>query len=242
MVGAETSRRFYTNIGVIMYTLSHRGFSRVRSIYRVIYRYFDVGGSYTIFYGYPRPRISSPIPTYFMDPPYNRGKVFRVGARLVQNPVVLYINLDSDCLKEDLITESVENVMNGDSLLYFTVPLTATEFLDAYRVSVYRIFEELKLLQNLQYPSYTIVVGVRKLFLSTDYTPWSIEPLVAIDTSADAVRVRNDTCIDTIPREITGFGKVLMDMLAKKLTYKLVSKGVLKQGQGVQILYEGDRG
>ncbi|MEM4053481.1 MAG: hypothetical protein QW646_07005, partial [Ignisphaera sp.] len=72
--------------------------------------------------------------------------------------------------------------------------------------------------------------------------PWSIEPLVAIDTSADAVRVRNDTCIDTIPREITGFGKVLMDMLAKKLTYKLVSKGVLKQGQGVQILYEGDRG
>ncbi len=231
MAGIEAERRFYTNVSTVMYTLSHRGLSKTKYVYRVIHRYFDVSESYIIFYGYPRPKVSPPIPLYLLDPPYSRGKLFVVGAKLVQNPVILYINLDSNCLKEDLLIDAVEGIIDGHFQLYFTVPLSTPEFLEAYRASVYGMIKEFKPLENLQYPSYTIAIGKRKLFLTADYTPWSIEPLIALDTPMELVRIRNDTCIDAIPEEVRGFGKIFMDILAKKLTLKLASRGMLKQSK-----------
>lgn len=226
MASTETLRRFYADVGVVMYTLSHRGLSKAKHMYSVIQRYFDVGESYVVFYGYPRPRIALPMSTYFLDPPYSRGKVFIVGAKLVQNPVILFINLDSTCIKEDLVMESVESIIDGVSQLYMSIPLTDSEFLEAYKASVYRILEKLQLLQDLQYPSYTIVVGKRKFFLDTDYTPWSVEHLIAVDLPGSSIKIRNNKCTDQIPREVAGFGSRFIDILTKKLTAKLAVKGV----------------
>lgn len=226
MKDSKTLRRFYTDVGVVMYSLSHRGLSRARYLYGVIRRYFNVEETYVVFYGYPRPKAALPIATYFIDPPYSRGKIFVVGANLVQNPVTLFINLDSKCIKEESIVEAVESLVGGIFQLYMSIPLTDSEFLEAYRSSVYRVLENLGLLLGLRYPSYTIVAGRRKFFLSADYTPWSVEHLIAIDLPSSAVKVVDDSCIDTIPRELSGFGSRFMDMLAKKLTTKLATKGV----------------
>lgn len=234
MAGIDITRRFYTDVSVVMYSLSHRGISRVKHIYKLIHSYFDVDESYVIYYGYPRPKTALPIQTYFLDPPYSRGKVFVVGAKLVQKPVILYVNLDSSCLSENLILDSVESVIDGSFQLYLTIPLTSTEFLEEYRASPYRVLEKHRLLEDLQHPSYSIVVGRRKLFLTADYTPWSVEQLVALDTSTKLIGVRNDGCTDVIPGEVVGFGKVLMNILTKKLTSKLVSKGMLREVRGVE--------
>ncbi len=225
MNSREISRRFYTDVSVVLYTLSQKGFPKAKQIYKVIHRYFDVGESYIVFYGYPKPKLTLPLSTYFLEPPYNRGKIFVVGAKLVQNPVVLFLNLDSNCLEEDEIIDSVENVINGKSQLYFTSPSIDNEFLEAYKNLVYRILEKVGL-EDILYPSYNIVVGRRKFFLSTDYTPWSIEPLIAVNIPRKFIRVKNDGCIDSIPKEFTGFGNIFMDILAKKLISKLDLKEI----------------
>lgn len=224
----DTVKRLYTDVGVVMYTLSQRGISRVKKMYRLVHSYFDFDESYVIYYGYPRPKAALPIQTYFLDPPYSRGKVFIVGAKLVQKPVVLYLNLDSNCLNEDLILNSVESVIDGSFQLYLTIPLTSAEFLEDYKAILNQIMERYRYPEDLQHPSYSVVVGRRKLFLTAEYTPWSIEPLVALDTPIKLVGVENSACVDVVPEEIAGFGKLLMSILAKKLSSKLASRGLVR--------------
>jgi hypothetical protein len=220
MNSREASRRFYTDVGVVLYTLSQKGFFKARQIYRFIHKHFDINESYVVFYGYSKPKSTLPLSTYFLEPPYNRGKIFVVGAKLVQNPVVLFLNLDSNCLKEDEIVDSVENIINGKSQLYFTSPFIDKEFLEAYKNLVYGILEKVGL-GNILYPSYSVVVGRRKFFLTADHTAWSIEPLIAVGIPREFIEVKNDGCIDSIPKEFAGFGNILMDILAKKLISKL---------------------
>lgn len=221
----------------IGYTLSGRLSKNAKNIVLDKDLFYDV---YTIVYGFPKERIYVALRTIYLDVPYARGYVYLYGATLTQTPITLFLNLDSKCIRRNIVEKAVELISEGSHSLYMAIPFTNNTLLSLYRDKIYKILKNLGIGLDLLYPSYTLVVGKSRIFKDSPYTIWSTEILASIlielILAKDRVKVEDMGCLDNVPLAMQGVERTYVERLGVDLINMLTNIKIIDEKQAREYL------
>lgn len=221
----------------IGYTLSGKFSKHVKDIVSDRDIFYD---SYTMIYGFSRSRVYTELRTIYLDVPYGRGYVYLYGVALTQTPITLFLNLDSKCIKRNIVEKAIELISEGAHSLYLAIPFTNDAFSLLYRNRIYRLFKSLGIGLDLLHPSYTLVVGKNRVFKDSPSTIWSTEILAAIlielAVGRNRVRVEDVGCVDGIPLATQGIESIYIERLAIDFINMLVSRKIIDEKQAKEYL------
>lgn len=233
MVLAPKSRG---RVSLVIYLATERGVRNARRIYKSIEDSISVVDTYIVYYGLRAFKQLMDIPTFHSEPPYCRGKAILSGANLVISPVIVVVNGDTSCFSIDSINNAVAKVLSGEALLHLSKPQTNADFTDVYRSFLQGILRELGIAQSILYPSYSIIVGLRKFLTTIPYSIWSIEQLAAMNLREEALVVENNSCIDSTIDYIKGFEKVFVKDLVKKAVEMALQRNTISKDKAEEYL------
>lgn len=198
--------------------------------------------SYAIVYGLPRKKVYTKLKTLYLDMPFARGYTFLYGSALVRTPTVLYINLDSKCLKTSDVGKALELIYEGHYSLYLATPFTNDSFTTLYRNKVHKLLHELGIGTKLLYPSYTLVVGKSRIFKDSPHSLWSSEILAAtlieLIFGDSRVKIDNTACIDRTPALLNGLELIYVEKLVNDLISMLIKRKVIDDMYAKKYLQE----
>lgn len=196
--------------------------------------------SYIMVYGFLPQKVYTKINTLYLGTPYSRGYIFSLGATLSQTPVTLFLNLDSKCLRRDIVEKAIETVVGGYNLLYIAIPFTGEDLTALYRDNIYIILKDLSLGSELLYPSYTLVVGKTRIFKDASPSLWGSEVLAALLTELTSgrisVKIDNTECMDRVPQALENLGEIYMGRLLRDIVSMLLSRKVIDENQSREYL------
>ncbi|MCS7127989.1 MAG: hypothetical protein N3E36_01790 [Sulfolobales archaeon] len=223
-------------VSLIIYLATEKGVRNVKHIYKSIEDSISVVDTYIVYYGLGAFKQLMDIPAFHSEPPYCRGKAILSGVNLVTSPVIVVINGDTSCFSIDSISNAVAKVLSGETLLHLSKPQTNTDFTNVYRSFLQDILGELGITQSMLYPSYSIIVGLRKFFTTTPYSMWSIEQLAAINLREEALVVENNSCIDSTIDYVKGFEKTFVKDLARKAVEIALQRNTISRNRAEEYL------
>lgn len=223
-------------MSLIIYLATERGVRNVKRIYESIEDSISVVDAYIVYYGLGGFKQLMDIPTFHSEPPYCRGRAILSGANLVASPVIAVVNGDTSCFSIDSVSSAVTKVLSGETLLYLSKPQTNADFTNVYRSFLQDILGELGIVQNILYPSYSIIIGLRKFFTATPYSMWSVEQLAAMNLREEALVVENNSCMDSTIDYVKGFEKAFVKDLAKKAVEIALQRNAISRNKAEEYL------
>lgn len=235
------SKKFLSKITSVGYTSEGKYNKKLLSILADESLFLE---SFVVTYGFPKQQKKEylQLPTFYIDTPYERGKVFFYGSTVSQTPITFFINIESKCVNVNEVKKAVEMIKEETYSLYLFTPFTSNEMTTLYRESVGKIFKELGIGIDLIHPSYTLVIGKNRVFRDSPYTTWSLEILAAltieITTGRNNFIVKNTECVDTIPKKIKGFEKIYIEKLVKDILNMFEVKKIIDLNQKKKYLNE----
>ncbi|MEM1526526.1 MAG: hypothetical protein QW775_06780 [Ignisphaera sp.] len=221
----------------IGYTLSGKFSKHVKDIVSDRDIFYD---TYAMIYGFSRSRTYTALRTIYLNVPYGRGYVYLYGATLTQTPITLFLNLDSKCIRRNIIENAIELMSEGACSLYLAIPFTNDSFSQLYRNRIYRLFKNLGVGLELLHPSYTLVVGKSRVFKDSPSTIWSTEILAAtlieLTVGRNRVKVEDIGCVDVIPSAMQGVESIYAERLAIDFINMLISRKIIDEEQAKEYL------
>lgn len=233
MVLALKSR---SRVSLVIYLATDRGVRNVKRIRKSIEDLISVADTYIVYYGLRAFKQLMDIPIFHSEPPYCRGKAILSGANLVISPVIVVVNGDTLCFSIDSVNNAVTKVLSGETLLHLSKPQTNTDLTNVYRSFLQGILRELGIAQSILYPSYSIIVGLRKFLTTIPYSMWSIEQLAAMNLREEALVVENNSCMDSTIDYIRGFEKAFVKDLAKKAIEMALQRNTISKNRAEEYL------
>uniref|UniRef100_A0A7C4BC73 Uncharacterized protein n=1 Tax=Ignisphaera aggregans TaxID=334771 RepID=A0A7C4BC73_9CREN len=196
---------------------------------------------YIVFYGFPHKKIIVKSKVFYADPPLIRGKAMKTATKLVRQPVIAIINAESNCITRDLVEKVVDEIEAGEYSIYVSIPYTSTELEKWYKRFAKLILEVLPDTVLPLYPSYSLVVGVRKYFDLEEETLWNFEHLAVFTASLDSkarVRIDDAGCKDQVQPVFSKMEELFAKSMLKGVIKLAVRKKAIEREQGFRILSE----
>lgn len=194
---------------------------------------------YLIFYGVSISRVIWKIPIFYIDPPLIRGYAMKRSVSLVHEPVLVFVNADSKCIEKSLVKNAIEDIELGKYKMFLSIPFTSSNFEKSYNRVVAPILKDVLGINNVNFPSYSLVIGLRKYFDLDEYTLWSYEHLALLNTlfiDKSSVRIEHSECADTIPELFNGVEDIFIKSLAKSIINLAIRQRIIEEKLGKKLI------
>ncbi|MDK6029176.1 hypothetical protein QPL79_07350 [Ignisphaera sp. 4213-co] len=194
---------------------------------------------YLIFYGVSISRVIWKIPIFYIDPPLIRGYAMKRSVSLVHEPVLVFVNADSKCIEKSLVKNAIEDIELGKYKMFLSIPFTSSNFEKSYNRVVAPILKDVLGINNVNFPSYSLVIGLRKYFDLDEYTLWSYEHLALLNTlfiDKSSVRIEHSECVDTIPELFNGVEDIFIKSLAKSIVNLAIRQRIIEEKLGKKLI------
>ncbi len=194
---------------------------------------------YLIFYGVSISRVIWKIPIFYIDPPLIRGYAMKRSVSLVHEPVLVFVNADSKCIEKSLVKNAIEDIELGKYKMFLSIPFTSSNFEKSYNRVVAPILKDVLGINNVNFPSYSLVIGLRKYFDLDEYTLWSYEHLALLNTlfiDKSSVRIEHSECADTIPELFNGVEDIFIKSLAKSIVNLAIRQRIIEEKLGKKLI------
>ncbi|MEM0026886.1 MAG: hypothetical protein QXT53_02030 [Ignisphaera sp.] len=194
---------------------------------------------YLVFYGHPKSKIIEKVPTFYIDPPLIRGYAIRKAMEIVHQPITVLVNADSKCVDKSTIKRAIEDLELGKYKIFLSAPLSSKNFDRLYNGVVIPILKSVLGIHDLAFPSYSIIIGLKKYLDVNENILWSYEHLAALNiliNDKSSIRIENNNCIDTIPDIFNGMEDLFIKSLARSIIKVSVKYGAVEKDFGEKLI------
>ncbi|MCS7367472.1 MAG: hypothetical protein NDF52_06295 [archaeon YNP-WB-062] len=196
---------------------------------------------YVLFYGFPSKRIIMKTKVFYVDPPLIRGKAMKVAIKLIHQPIVVIINAESNCINKDLVEKSIDEIESGEYAIHMSIPYTSTKLEMLYRKATSILLNIFPNVNLPNYPSYSLIVGVRKYFDLDEDTLWNYEHLVTFMALLDGktkVRIDDSNCKDNVQPVFSGMEELFIKSMLKSIIRLAIRRNIIERNIGLELLKE----
>ncbi len=208
-------------LSLVFYTSNTKNIEKSKKIGNSIKKRIEIAEAYVVYYGLEKLSAISSIPLYVVKTPFSRGEALLAGARISLSNILIFVNLDSKCFSLDIIEKSLERILNGEILLNLSSPLTNERLLEIYKKYFHDISTLVPMITELQYPSYSFIVTLKKFLVNVPQSYWNIEHFAFLRIASQSSKniVVDNKCIDNID-SIRGYEEhIVRDLIRKLLIY-----------------------